>query len=93
MDLSVTGISVISSIFTVFNAYPNPLTNEITITANNVINNSKMLVFNNTCKFVASFATYSNDYLNMILYLGYLPSEIYFIKLSNKTGQIKLIKK
>lgn len=92
LDLSGTGISETSSIANNLNAFPNPFTNKVTITANNVNGNTKILVFNNTGKLVASFASYSNNGLNKTLDLGYLPTGIYFIKLSNRAAQIKVIK-
>ncbi len=93
LNLSGTGISETSSIVTKLNVFPNPFTNEVTITANNIYGNIKILVYNNTGKLVASFATYSNNELNKTLNLGYLPVGIYFIKLSNREGQIEVIKK
>ncbi len=92
LDLSATGVSEAPPISARLNAFPNPFTNEITITADNVIDNTNILVFNNTGKLVASFATYLNDGLNKTLDLGYLPKGVYFIKLSNGTGELKVIK-
>jgi uncharacterized protein (DUF362 family) len=92
LDLSPTGVSEALSLGTALKAFPNPFTNEVTITANNIYGNANILVYNISGNLVASFASFSLSDLNNTINLGYLPKGVYFIKLSNGGGQLKVIK-
>ncbi len=92
LDLSVTGISESVSTGTVLKAFPNPFNNQVTITANNIFGNTNILVYNISGDLVASYSSLSIEGFNKTIDLGYLPNGVYFIKLSNETGQIKIIK-
>ncbi len=92
LTLSLAGISTFTLEDTKLTAFPNPFTNVVTVAANTITSNTRILVFNIGGNLIASFAPNSIDGINNTLDLSYLPKGVYLVKLSDRAEEVKIIK-